>query len=600
MEERVRIATAESVELDFELAGPGSRFLALLVDTLISAAMILLAIIAILVTVSAAWGKIPDAVASIGASLSIISSFLIRWGYFLFFETRLSGQTPGKRLLGLRVIRDDGLPIGLRRSLIRNLLRVVDMLPPPLYLVGGISVLATRRGQRLGDIAAGTIVIRERFRKARKEGAGSGRAAGWVAKLEQGLSQYAVVVPSGTIDIRRIALIEEYFKRLPALGPEGRFDLSWRIARPLLGLFDAKAEEWEGAPDRLPRCESLLRDILNRAGGAAGDHEQKESGGGNAEKKARTWATFRQRTEKLLGSRKRELRRLSASDMKSLLVDYRRITTDLARAQSMGADRDTLATLGRMATGGHSVIYGFLPGSRRRRLRDWPSAFAREVRRGLWAVLLSAALFFLPAVISAVAVRWDPHLAYDLVGPEFYDFEPADPESLHRIPQLMRPVAASAIMTSNLQVALLAFAFGLTAGAGTAYLLVSNGINLGAVAAWFGVNGNARALWGWIMPHGATEIMAIIIAGAAGFLIAGGLLAPGRLKRSAALKLAAGRALVLELGCMAMLVVAGLIEGFVSPSLIPYALRLAIMAVSVAGWIAYFAAAGTRAPPLQL
>ena len=191
-------------------------------------------------------------------------------------------------------------------------------------------------------------------------------------------------------------------------------------------------------------------------------------------------------------------------------------------------------------------------------------------------------------------MRVDPSAAYDLVGPDFYDFQPASGTSLHSFPQLMRPVVASSVMTNNLQVAILAFAFGLTAGIGTAYLLIVNGMHLGAVVGWLSLQGQGRAAWGWIMPHGGTELMAIVIAGASGFIIAKSILAPGQVKRAAALRVGALRALVLELGCMGMLVVAGIIEGFLSPSGLGFAPRMVFAAAMIVLWLACFLFVGRR------
>jgi uncharacterized membrane protein SpoIIM required for sporulation len=285
---------------------------------------------------------------------------------------------------------------------------------------------------------------------------------------------------------------------------------------------------------------------------------------------------------------------MSAAEMKSLLVDYRRISTDLARAQSMGADRATVSRLNRMASGGHNLLYGYVKAKAAPGLRSWFGRFAAEIRDNYRVVLLSAFLFFAAAIVSFLAVRWNPELAFELVGPEFYEFEPAREESLHDIPEIMRPVAASAILSNNLQVSILAFAFGMTLGIGTGYLLLYNGMHLGSVIGWMSLTGNGRALWGWVMPHGVTEIAAVIIAGAAGLLLAKGILVPGAYRRSHSLKRLAGKALILELGCMLMLGVAGLIEGFVSPSQIGFSARVTIMGASILLWLLYFAAAGRR------
>jgi uncharacterized membrane protein SpoIIM required for sporulation len=210
-------------------------------------------------------------------------------------------------------------------------------------------------------------------------------------------------------------------------------------------------------------------------------------------------------------------------------------------------------------------------------------------------VALSALMFFGSALASFVAVQLDPALGYDLLTDEFIDFDPATAENLHDIPSLARPVVSSMIISNNIQVTLLAFGFGLTAGIGTTVLLLFNGIHLGSVAGWMTLHGKERALWGWIMPHGATELLAICLAGGAGYLLASALVAPGRLRRATALKKIGGQALTIELGCMVMLVIAGLIEGFVSPSSIDYPSRIGVLLASLALWAIYFLVAGRSA-----
>jgi uncharacterized membrane protein SpoIIM required for sporulation len=155
-------------------------------------------------------------------------------------------------------------------------------------------------------------------------------------------------------------------------------------------------------------------------------------------------------------------------------------------------------------------------------------------------------------------------------------------------------VVSSTIIANNIQVTFLAFGLGLTAGIGTTVLLVFNGIHLGSVAGWMTLHGKERALWGWIMPHGGTELLAICLAGAAGYLLAGAIVAPGQLRRSTALKRVGGDALIIEIGCMAMLVIAGVIEGFVSPSGIDYPSRIGVLTASLLVWAIYFLGAGRR------
>lgn len=323
----------------------------------------------------------------------------------------------------------------------------------------------------------------------------------------------------------------------------------------------------------------------------------------DADAKLEQWTRFYERAQALLRAGPRALRRLSGAELTRLIDDYQALIADLARARSLGAARETIDQLNRIAVAGHNLLYGQI------RLREGTGAayglggFARAVRRHAGAVALSVLMFFGPALVSFVAVEFYPSLAYDLLTDEFLDFDPATPENLHSIPSLARPVVSSVIISNNIQVTLLAFGFGLTAGIGTSVLLIFNGVYLGSVAGWMVLNGKDRALWGWIMPHGGTELLAICLAGAAGYILAGAIIAPGELRRSTALKRVGMEALTIELGCMVMLVFAGIIEGFVSPSSLDYSSRIAVLAGSLGLWAVYFLAAGrrharsTREPP---
>lgn len=151
-EDRVTIATPEGVELELTLAGVGSRFISALIDFLIEGTLITALAVALFTLA-------PPAVAAAGIALG---SFSLIWGYHVLFETRASGRSPGKRAAGLRVVRDGGVPIRFRESAVRNIVRLVDLLPPVTYGVGAATILITRRNQRLGDLAAGTLVVRER------------------------------------------------------------------------------------------------------------------------------------------------------------------------------------------------------------------------------------------------------------------------------------------------------------------------------------------------------------------------------------------------------------------------------------------------------
>ena len=191
MSREILVVTPENVEIEYELAGAGSRLLANLLDCLyqiVTFIVLLIAVVAIgfLLTLLhlAFANKIMGAITGAAAGVAIVAFFLVMWGYFIWYETRWNGQTPGKRQIGLRVIRDGGYPVNVYSVITRNLLRVVDGIP--LFIIGlvtaGLStgqigmaalgaapipitlcfVLFSGRYQRMGDFVAGTMVVKQR------------------------------------------------------------------------------------------------------------------------------------------------------------------------------------------------------------------------------------------------------------------------------------------------------------------------------------------------------------------------------------------------------------------------------------------------------
>jgi uncharacterized RDD family membrane protein YckC len=158
--ENLSIDTPEQIALEFPLAGVGSRFLALAFDSVLQgSAMIVLFLIA----VAARWftAFTAPALGTWALAALVVGMFVIYTGYFAVFESIWTGQTPGKRLVGLRVIDVSGRPVTVYAAIIRNLIRIIDQVPG-VYAVAIFSVLVTRRQQRLGDLAAGTVVVHER------------------------------------------------------------------------------------------------------------------------------------------------------------------------------------------------------------------------------------------------------------------------------------------------------------------------------------------------------------------------------------------------------------------------------------------------------
>src|ERR1051325_1086448 len=161
------IETPERVPLHFALASIGNRFLACAIDHAIQA--LVLALIAITAAVLASFSIFEHGLSSAPKwvyAVMVLLLFLIFAGYFAFFEWIWSGQTPGKRWLKLRVIREDGRPITFWEASVRNLLRPLDMFPMGSYSIGLVAVFASTRDQRIGDMVGGTVVAREREAEA--------------------------------------------------------------------------------------------------------------------------------------------------------------------------------------------------------------------------------------------------------------------------------------------------------------------------------------------------------------------------------------------------------------------------------------------------
>jgi uncharacterized RDD family membrane protein YckC len=169
------IETPENVALEYELGGLGTRFVAHFLDLLIVTGMVIgvfvLTLLLVLVTgyvatiEHIAWlSRLIDTLADFEFALAIIATFVLFFGYFIYFEYKWNGQSPGKRSAGLRVIREGGYPVDLFSVIVRNLIRIMDFLPA-FYFIGIASILFAKRYQRLGDFMAGTLVVKQRAPK---------------------------------------------------------------------------------------------------------------------------------------------------------------------------------------------------------------------------------------------------------------------------------------------------------------------------------------------------------------------------------------------------------------------------------------------------
>ena len=236
--DRVEIATPEGVDLEVELGGLGSRFIAESIDYVLKAAVI---------------GSLAILLYAIGSGVAtavfLVLIFAVWFGYDVLFEVLAGGRTPGKRACGLRVVRTGGEPVGFRTSAIRNLFRVIDG-PATSYIVGMVAIIASKRNQRLGDMAAGTLVVREPA-----AGAGAPRTAWervpepppapWTRPAEyEDVPQLDV----SAISQEELAAVRQFLERRWQLEPGPRQQLAWQLAEGLRPKVAGVPQELGGEP----------------------------------------------------------------------------------------------------------------------------------------------------------------------------------------------------------------------------------------------------------------------------------------------------------------------------------------------------------------
>jgi uncharacterized membrane protein SpoIIM required for sporulation len=307
------------------------------------------------------------------------------------------------------------------------------------------------------------------------------------------------------------------------------------------------------------------------------------------------------RLEALLATADRGgLRALAPADLQNLALLYRATTSDLAAAQSRNYTGGTRDYLNRLTARAHAYVYvdAARPGWARV-AEFFGTTFPREVRTSWRSVAACTAITIVAAIVAYWLVGQRTQNAYAIVPREMiFVIDKPLHDSNFGFDRAFSATMASAIITNNIKVAMLAFAGGMTFGLLTFWAILQNGLMVGALGALYHAKGFGLDFWATISPHGVIELSAIQIAGAAGFLLAQALIAPGRLRRIDALKANARRAGTLMLGVAAMLVVAGTIEGFVSPQRLSIALRFAFGACTAVALAAYIGWAGRRAQAL--
>lgn len=559
LEQTVDVETPELVVLTYSLAGVGSRVVAAIVDLLICfAAMALLTLASALLDVPLRFGGAGfERSGTWLLAFLVLAQFAILWGYYVLFEGLRDGQTPGKRMFRLRVVREGGYSVTFGVSALRNLVRILDLQPGFLYLVGLGSMLATKRNRRLGDLVAGTIVVREEVRELPRVQPTRSRAgtAEPTPALQTQLSEDEYVVLGrfverwGTLEpLRRAAIAQQLAARFAtAIPDDGRSP-----AARLLELHERERQ-------------ARARGVASRGETGAGRERQALIAAGSPR-----WSAFAVR---LAAAQQHGLRSLGEQGVRDFVAEYRALAADLARLRTAAGGRaiDELFQLGRLVAGAHNLLYRDRGTPLRDAVHFLFNDVPREIRRSARPILLAALLMFGPAIISAIGVIRTPELAARMLPSGMLQRaedgvrRARNGEGYIQDPQLFRPVMASSIVANNVQVSFAAFAGGIAFGVITAMLLLANGISFGAVIGLYVSKGIGTLLLAFVAPHGVLELTAICVAAGGGFLLAGALLLPGSRSRRVALTENGRRAARLLAGSTLMLLAAGSLEGLVSP-----------------------------------
>jgi len=228
------IATPERVPLHFALASIGNRFIACAIDHGLQILTLLIVIVAfsVVANYSSLGDQFTNAPKWVKAIL-IVLVFLIFSGYFAFFEWAWNGQTPGKRWLKLRVIRVDGRPVTFWEAAVRNLLRTLDMMPAPFYSIGLISVFVSLTDQRVGDMVAGTVVVRERETEAPAFARVFASAVSDPA-LRRSFQPVDFVADVDMMTESEMEVVETFLRRRWDLADMARQWMAWRVSLPIL------------------------------------------------------------------------------------------------------------------------------------------------------------------------------------------------------------------------------------------------------------------------------------------------------------------------------------------------------------------------------
>jgi len=578
------IETPEHVDVQFELAGVGSRLAAGLFDLV----LLILGLLTLWIGGGAIAGSLFDApgmARSWVSAVLIILTFCFIWGYFTLFEALNGGRTPGKQALGIRVVMDTGRAITPGAAVVRNLVRFVDCYFPIPFFPALLSMFLHPSNKRPGDMVAGTIVVRD-------------HPTDWSLGAPVPAATDAEPIETGPPDLseEEFRLLDRFLSRINDLTPEVQVRITTDLARRFETRIPRRNADLQGylvtvfaEEQRKRRSRFAPRAKAGAAGRITVPAER------FVQKKREGWETFRATALRMERS---GVGALAPGEIPAFAAQYREVAADLARARTYQVDPRVITYLERVVTAGHNALYR-ARGKERTPLphyilRDFPAAVVQSWRY----VLLAFLLFAIPAAVGYVMIREEPSLAEDLMPGMVARAEAAAENQVEgrgyaETSKEDRPQTAAFIITNNITVSFGTFVGGVTGGLLTAWLLFTNGMMLGLVLGLFQNYHALNYLLTFVLGHGVLELTAIFISAGAGFRLAKAIIAPGDRTRRDAL-IVEGRIAARMIGAVVtLLAIAGTIEGLLSTSAAPAIWKYSVSAATAVLLVLYFANGST-------
>src|SRR6267143_1753317 len=575
------IETPEHVDVQFELAGVGSRLAAGLLDLL----LLFLGLLALWIgggTIIGSMSSAPGMARSWLSAGMIILTFCFLGGYFTLFEALNGGRTPGKQALGIRVVMDTGRSITPQAAVVRNLVRFIDCYAPIPVAPALLSMFLHPSNKRPGDMAAGTIVVRDHP---------TDWSLGASLPTEETVAEPLEAGPP-ELSEEEFRLLDRFLGRINDLAPEVQVRITTDLVRRFEPRIPRRNADLQGylvtvfaEEQRKRRSRFAPRAKAGAAGRITIPAER------FVQKKREGWETFRTTALRMERS---GVGALAPGEIPAFAAQYREVAADLARARTYQVDPRVIAYLERVVTAGHNALYRArgkehtpLP---HYVLRDFPAAVAQSWRY----VLLAFLLFSIPAGVGYVMIRERPELGEELMPGMVARAEAAaenqtEGRGYAETSKEDRPQTAAWIITNNITVSFGTFVGGLTGGLLTAWLLFTNGMMRGL---WMGMFANYHAtnyLLTFVLGHGVLELTAIFISAGAGFRLAKAIIAPGDRTRRDALVVEARIAARMIGAVVTLLAIAGTIEGLLSASAAPAVWKFGVSAATAVLLVLYLA-----------